>query len=137
MLQRMSMNSDLGEIEVNAGEWKVIVARGLPALLDEYQSRAALSDTLQDLPRSDEGVLFVAVARPKRTGRASWSSRAAIPAQVGSDPASLLSRIRVGSSSAPELRSSAIAATTGSGSVSGGTTPRWGSGSGDSTGALC
>jgi len=51
------------EIETAVGEWGVLTATAVPAILEEYRARAGLVDQLPN-EREDDGWLFVGVARP-------------------------------------------------------------------------
>jgi len=50
-------------IETAVGGWGVLTAAGIPAILEEYRSRADLVDQIPGEP-DDDGRLFVGVARP-------------------------------------------------------------------------
>ena len=50
-------------IETAVGAWGVLTAHGMPLILDEYRSRAGLSEQFPGDPDDDGGV-FVAIARP-------------------------------------------------------------------------
>jgi hypothetical protein len=53
-----------GPIEVHVGEWKVIVARERPTILDAYLDHASLADDFSRGDPDDDGFVFAGVSGP-------------------------------------------------------------------------
>jgi hypothetical protein len=85
------VNVELGETFVLAiGEWQVVVASGVPLIIDDYRDHARWSERFPGGGGDDHGFLFVGIQRPREEWPSLVVTQSFGPAEMGFNPGVLI-----------------------------------------------